>query len=238
MQATGRIGTPLQSISRAMKRAAYGSIDGLHNYDLSSSQMALLLQQFELYRIPCPWLEDYINDPAKRDDYARRVGVSVDTWKTCLYSILMTGHVPTNTKWQDSPVVEALEAEIADPTELVATLGRLRNVLKPLTKSLKLWHKIIESQAKREGKVSNMFGIERPASDFEKTAAMVAHILQGSEAYFIHLLTVLSWKYGFEPIGNEHDGIITLGKISDKAIQETQRLTGLHCLELREKPFN
>ena len=237
MQNTGRISTPLQSATRAMKAAAYSSIEDLHNYDLASSQMALLLHQFELYRIPCSWLEGYINDPTRRLEYARTVGVTVDIWKKCLYTILMTGHIPTNIKWKDSPVVEALEKEIHDPIELVAALGRLRKLLSPLIKSLKLWHKIIESQAKQEGKVSNMFGIERPASDFKNTAGIVAHLLQGSEAYFIHLLTVFSWKYGFKPISNEHDGLITLGKISYEAQQKVRELTGLHCLELREKPF-
>jgi hypothetical protein len=235
IQATGRIGTPLQNASRAMKRAAYGSIANLHNYDLASSQMALLLLEFELYRIPCPWLEEYVNDTGKRDEYARIVGVSVDTWKTCLYSILMTGYVPTNIEWKDSPVVDALAEEIVDVIELRAALGRLRAVLKPLTTGLKLWHRIIESQVKREGRASNMFGIQRPASEFDKTSKIAAHILQGSEAYFIHLVTVLSWKYGFEPIANEHDGLITIGKIPDEAVREAQRLTGLHCLDLREK---
>ncbi len=66
---------------------------------------------------------------------------------------------------------------------------------------------------------------------------MVAHLLQGMEAYFIHTLTLLADKYGFEPLGNEHDGIISLGRIPDAAIQTARELTGLYCLELREKPF-
>jgi hypothetical protein len=238
MQVTGRIGAPMQSCSRAMKQAAYSSIKGIYNYDITSSQMALCRSEFELYRIPCPWLQTYMNDPNKRAEYAGYIGISIAVWKECLYAILMTGHIPTNTAWKDSPVVEALENEITDPVELSTALGRLQEVLNPLVKSLQQWRKIIELQAQHEGGVSNMFGIKRPSHQFDKTSGMVAHLLQGMEAYFIHLLTVLSYQYGFEPISNEHDGLITIGPIPDEAIQEARNLTGLHCLELREKPFN
>lgn len=209
LQSTGRIGTPLQSASRAMKEAAYGSLEGIHNYDLSSSQMALCLREMKRHGISCPWLEEYLNEPTKRTEHSRSVGVSIDTWKTCLYTVLMTGHIPTNTAWQGSPVVEALAEDITAPDELKDTLKRLREVLKPLARSLKHWHKIVESEARESGQVKNMLGTVRPYHDFGKTSGMVAHLLQGAEAYFIHTLTLLADKHGFEPLGNEHDGIIS-----------------------------
>lgn len=235
MQATGRIGTPLQSASRAMKAATYGSLEGVFNYDLSSSQMALCLREFERHGIACPWLDEYLHGPDKRDELARRVGVTAATWKECLYTVLMTGHIPTNTAWQGSPVVEALAEEIAEPSHLAAALARLRETLKPLARCLKQWHRIVASEAERAGSVTNLLGIAR--RDFDKTSGMVAHLLQGTEAYFIHTLTLLADAHGFEPIGNEHDGLITLGPIPPAAIREAQDVTGLHCLDLREKPF-
>jgi hypothetical protein len=38
-------------------------------------------------------------------------------------------------------------------------------------------------------------------------------------------------EYGFVPIGNEHDGLITIGEIPKEAID------GMPYLNLREKPF-
>ena len=238
MQATGRIGTPLQNASRSMKQAAYTSIPNLHNYDLASSQMALCLHEFERHGIECPWLETYLRNTGMRDEHAQYVAVSIDTWKKCLYTLLMTGYLPTNIKWQGSPIVEALAVEHPQPEALKGALSRFREVAKPLTRALNAWQKQIKATANESGKLINMLGIQRPIASFTKSAEMVAHVLQGMEAYFIHTLTTLSTRYGFEVIGNEHDGLITLNKIPEEAIRETQRLTGLHCLELREKPFN
>jgi hypothetical protein len=237
MLKTGRICTPLQSASRAMKAAAYGSLIETYNYDLTSSQMALTMLEFERNGIHCPWIQSYLNEPHKRAEYARFVGVTVDTWKNCLYTILMTGHIPTNTKWQGSPVVETLEDEIKSPVEVAAALSRLRNVLKPLARNLKKWHKRIESEAKESESVTNMLGLIRPVADFNGTPGMVAHLLQGMEACFIHTLTLLGDTYGFVPLGNEHDGLITMGQIPDEAKQAAREITDLYWLELREKPF-
>ena len=68
-------------------------------------------------------------------------------------------------------------------------------------------------------KRNEMPGLIRPITDFNGTAGMVAHILQGMEACFIHTLTLLADTYGFVPLVNEHDGLITLGKIQDEAKQ-------------------
>ncbi|MGE0200709.1 MAG: hypothetical protein AB7P76_07055 [Candidatus Melainabacteria bacterium] len=237
MQATGRIGTPLQNASRAMKQAAYAAIPNVHNYDLASSQMALCLHEMTRHGIDCPWIRTYLDEPGTRAALAEQVGVSDATWKECLYSVLMTAHLPTNTVWKGSPVVEALAEEITDSAALKETLARLREVLKPLVPPLKKWHKQVESEGRAAGCIVNRLGISRPVESFDKTSAMVAHILQGSEAYFIHTLTVLAERYGYTPLGNEHDGLLTIGPIPDAAIQQAQRLTGLDCLELREKPF-
>ncbi len=163
MQATGRIGTPLQSASRAMKAAAYGSLKGVYNYDLTSSQMALTMRELERHNIPCPWLTEYLNDPNKRPELARFVGVSIACWKEMLYAVLMTGHIPTNTKW-GSPVTDTLAAELENPTEEAAALKRLRTVLRPLVRSLRSWHGIIETEAQASGTVTNILGLTPPST--------------------------------------------------------------------------
>jgi hypothetical protein len=47
---------------------------------------------------------------------------------------------------------------------------------------------------------------------------LAAFVLQGREAAFILRLTALGPKYGFTPMGNEHDGLIVLGTIPLKAV--------------------
>lgn len=236
MQATGRIGTAAQSASRAMKQAMYGSIPNLHNYDLSSSQMVLCHHEMKRHGIFCNWIETYMTEPGKRDELARYVGVSVDTWKKCLYAVLMTGHLPTHTNYKESPVIETLEKVTTSDT-IDVTLQRLREALAPLVVDLKSWHKIIKKECSETGYLTNALGITRSKESFEKTAGMIAHILQGLEAYFIHTLTILADRYDFQPIVNEHDGLITIGAIPNEAMKEAQEAKGLRCLELREKAF-
>lgn len=134
--------------------------------------------------------------------------------------MLITGHIPTNIKWKDTSIIDALKEEIDGSLEITAALGRLRLLLGPLTRSLKKWRKLIEAEAK----VTNMLGLTRAYREFEKTSEIVVHILQGQESYFIHSLTLLADKYKFTPLGNEHDGLITMGKIPDEAIQTARKL--------------
>ena len=66
---------------------------------------------------------------------------------------------------------------------------------------------------------------------------MAAHLLQGREALYIHTLTTLAPKYGFEVISNEHDGLVTIGEIPKAAQAEARRKSGVRRTVLAEKPF-
>jgi hypothetical protein len=239
VQATGRIGTALQSCSRAMKAAAFASIPDAHNYDLSSSQVVLTLRELQRRGIACQWLEDYTDQPELRATYAHYVGISEDAWKECLCTALMGGHVPNSLYRKSNAILKTLEESLPPDQDLKAGVERLRETIQPLLKPLKAWHRLLESEVKQAGALTNALGITRHYEEFKsnKVSGIVAHLLQGQEAYFIHTLTTLGTKHGFQPMGNEHDGLITLGKIPEQAIKEAQQLTGLDCLRLREKPF-
>jgi hypothetical protein len=62
-------------------------------------------------------------------------------------------------------------------------------------------------------------------------------LLQGTEAAFIHHLTLLGETYSYEPIANEHDGLITIGPIPEQAVEQARALSGFHYAELEIKPF-
>ena len=68
-------------------------------------------------------------------------------------------------------------------------------------------------------------------------STLAAFILQGREARYIHELTLLSERYGFRVIGNEHDGIVTVGEVPDEAAREAAEASGMAFAVLVQKSF-
>ena len=66
---------------------------------------------------------------------------------------------------------------------------------------------------------------------------ILAFLLNGMEAAFIHHLTTLSTEYGFTVVGNEHDGLVTTDEIPPTAITKASILSGLKDPTLVIKPF-
>lgn len=66
---------------------------------------------------------------------------------------------------------------------------------------------------------------------------LAAHVLQAREAQFIHSLTALGPKYGFRPMANEHDGLITMGEIPQDAVEEAAANCLVEGPILVEKPI-
>ncbi|MGB3421317.1 MAG: hypothetical protein WBA52_12945 [Dolichospermum sp.] len=64
-----------------------------------------------------------------------------------------------------------------------------------------------------------------------------AFFLQGSEAGFIHHLTILSTTYEFRCINNQHDGLVTIGEIPQEAVDIARQRSGLRYAKLEEKGF-
>ena len=51
------------------------------------------------------------------------------------------------------------------------------------------------------------------------------------------LIHALSKKYGFEPVSNQHDGLVTLGAVPDEASAEAATLSGFVDAHLEQKAF-
>jgi len=75
----------------------------------------------------------------------------------------------------------------------------------------------------------------RPARDLKGEAA--AHILQGQEAAYVHHLTVLSNEFGFRPVSNQHDGLVTVGEVPAEAQTMAAARSGFKGAFLEQKPF-
>jgi hypothetical protein len=243
---TGRInmlGGALQSCTREMKYAAYGSLEkvGMRNYDLSSSQARILLyQEFDKYSIECPWLEEYLASKEKRKAYAEQIGIPDRVWKTCLSALFMGAGLPTSATNYKNPLVKSLKKELGeDMVKLQHTIRQLRLVVKPLVIALDNWHTQLMQEIENSDSLVNLIGTEIKFENLPKDKPhkkIAAHILQGTEAYFIQELTILAPKYGYRPIANEHDGLVVIGEISKQAGGEARTITGLDFMKLEEKP--
>lgn len=64
-----------------------------------------------------------------------------------------------------------------------------------------------------------------------------AFFLQGTEAAYIHHLTIISEHFGYRVISNQHDGIVVIGEIPQEAMDIAKRNSGLKYAFLEEKPF-
>ena len=264
VQMSGRISQyqgALQTASKELKHISYTNIHNLVNYDLQSSQVNGLIQQFQIAGIDASWLINYRDNPKAKYDYAAEVGVTVETWKNILCALIMGAHLSKFNKSTIAKVEkeEGLKAilgylsdELLDTDAIVSALVKLNEVVKPLKKSLDLWHdylvKIyVPRVAKQAGKckyIHNATGIKLNITElFENNkmwrvkAVLAAYILQGQESAFIHNLTVISSKYGFEVIANEMDGVVSMGFIPEEAMAEAAKLSGLENAKLVIKAF-
>lgn len=68
---------------------------------------------------------------------------------------------------------------------------------------------------------------------------LTAFFLQGTEAAFIHHLTrkEIQEKYKYKVISNAHDGVVTINKIPEAAMEEARAYLGIDCFHLEEKPI-
>jgi hypothetical protein len=270
VQTAGRVSPilgGLQSCTRRAKAAAYSGIENLRNYDLKSSQVAGLIQEFELAGLDAQWLINYKNNPNAKKEYAAQIGISVDCWKTCLCSLLFGASLnsPTRAKSKlDSlsevnskklnSVIDNLSAEADGDTDKFGEYyDKFFKCVKPLKKELDKWHKILlewAEKSKYPGKAGKFFienslgkklcmtDLYEKYDEWQVISKLASFVLLGRESCFIHHLTILSKEYNYQVIGNEHDGLVVLGVIPDEAVQKAAESSGLKDPILEEKPFD
>lgn len=267
----GQIGGGLQSCSREMKAANYrglgesSEVPDVRNYDLVASQPSFLVELFEeanemgggeLDKRPLDpsWMVAYLKAGSNaKEGWARRVGVSVKTWKTVLISLLMGATLPKKPEASDGSVVRCLrenEPSCSTPQGLAKTFRKLADALRPLEQEIRRWHRWTDSAlvervgvtcGKTERAVHNAAGEtyiwDREAPAHRRRRELAAHLLQGKEAAFILHLIGLADDHGFEVIAHEHDGLVTIGSIPEEAVEEAARCSGVKAARLVEKPF-
>lgn len=135
--------------------------------------------------------------------------------------------------------------DLVDP-EAVYTL--LKDVFGPMAREIKRWrvwlvehHWALYSSPGGDGRF-----VEGPCGfpfylhhydESERGKKYATNRLQGGEAAFIHHLTLLGAEYGYEPIANEHDGLVVIGEIPKEAVAVARERSGFRTAEIEPKPF-
>jgi hypothetical protein len=254
---TGRIyeiGGGLLSCTREMKMAGFQNIDEIYNYDLKSSQAYGLKQQLEAINVETTWLTEYLNNPNAKKEYATLLGISVDCWKRCLYSIFFGANIQRAVK--KGAIYDCFLHETADPNKALTLYIKLLDTIQPLKRSILKWHKWLRTeyltkasyQARGEKYITNSTGKKLSVTQVEKeakskkdrslvTRRIASFVLQGSEAAFIYHLMILGEAYGYQVLSNQHDGLITIGKVSQEAIDIASTNSGFKYPFLDIKSF-
>jgi hypothetical protein len=241
------VGGGLQSCSRVMKQAVFDGIKNVRNYDLKASQAYILLQELEDANLNANRVGEYLHTPNAATQYAKRLGIGKDTFKRCLYATIM-GAQFNDRHLEHNAIFDALLDEISDPETAARMLRNVFEVLDDLKNAVDAWHswlldrKCLHSIAKRKRKhwLENACGMqlcldEENPQDRKRRAA--AFILQGREAAYVHRLTLLAATYGFMPISNQHDGLVTIGEIPAEAQERAKEQSGFRYARLEEKAF-
>lgn len=254
-QMSGRVselGGGFQSCSRLMKHAAFFGMKDINNYDLKSSQILGVMQLFEEAGVSTEAINNILKlDKAKT---AADLSLTLDSFKKVLIEVILGADLPVfekagKCKHNNSFYDDIMLGAIGDSTEVYK---KVYDWLQPLKKDIDKWHNVLLEKAFRDKNcrnyVLNKCGINfhlgeyinkkgKIVSKSELKRQLAAFYLQGQEACFIHHLTILSKKYGFTVISNQHDGVVTIGEIPAEATKEASELSGLKYAELEKKNF-
>lgn len=249
-QSSGRIGEQgggVQSCSRAMKEAAFTGLN-VFNYDLRSSQGYALRQELRLAGIDDGWVADHLG-PGVFEQRANHLSLPKGLYKKCFFSTIMGAtHV-----WLEGEHVGAIQEglleNLGDSKLAQSKFKEVVAQLKPLKAVVGKWASwLLDDPAcphrkltQRREVLQNAAGQSlvldrsRPARDLKGEAA--AHILQGQEAAYVHHLTVLSKEFGFLPVSNQHDGLVTVGEVPAEAQKMAAARSGFKGAFLEQKAF-
>lgn len=255
-QSTGRItdkGVLLQSATREMKAAAYGTLPSVYNYDWKSSQPRMLRRWFERYDLP---IHDLVNLLERsKHEHAEHVGLTVDGWKQAVMALVMGallyGSLERGTRGDGTyrgEVPRIVAENAAEGVDSADAYVRFHAHVEPLYEQLRRWRRRLvdvwlpeHEQYNAKGRfVQNDAGMPFYPDEHKPNALprkLAAHLLQGQEAFLTHTLTKLSSEYGYAVLANEHDGLVTEGEIPEAAVELAKRIAGTPYAELEKKAF-
>ena len=92
IQVSGRISERnggFQSATQMFKQKFVKHVPDIFNYDLKNSQANILIKELKHCKIDSSWMEGYMNNPNRKEELAEQIGIPVDIFKQCFYSMIM-----------------------------------------------------------------------------------------------------------------------------------------------------
>jgi len=194
------------------------------------------------------WVIDNYDLPrslVKRVEHAIKFGASIPK------SMEQAYHQKENTVWGMPEIASHVEDHFGDREEQNRALDDLNEIFAPQVQMIEdlaeglleeYWDAHSYAGGRGKGRVMrNHCGITFCKYDYdgghEARSKAMAWYLQGLEAAYVHAITILSEEYNYEPMANEHDGLITIGTIPDEAKKRAQDLSGFREAHLTDKRF-
>jgi hypothetical protein len=88
VSSSGRIFGNFQNMPRRLKHVLY---DGFRNYDISNSQINILLNLLKANRLKHECFQEYVDDKGRREIIARRLDITIPQWKEAIFTVLFGG---------------------------------------------------------------------------------------------------------------------------------------------------
>lgn len=242
-----------QGLMAAVKEMAYAHANGYTNYDIKSchtsglKQVADELAELGVEIVVSPW-EEYDGKYAVAD----RTGLPVILVKIVEHAIKYGAYLPSSIAqaekvFEDSPVdaedlalIKAAKKYAEDPDEALGKLyqefGEMRAVVVEISDALlEDCYNAHQSGGYMHNACGVSFAPHNYDSSHKQRTQVMAWMLQGLEAAFIHAITILSEDYDYEPLHNDHDGLGVRGEIPDEAQERAREISGFYRAELVEK---
>ena len=255
-----------QGLPAVLKSFAY-SMEDVYNYDIKSSQTTGLRQLAEdlrrvgydvdtealdtyIERGGKDWVIDNYDLPrslVKRVEHAIKFGGSIPDSMEAAYHLKLN-----DDNGFDMPeIAEHVEEHYSDREEQNRALDDLKEVFGPQVQMIKdlaeglitaYWDAHSRAGGRGKGRtVRNHCGItfckfDHSEGHVRRSKAM-AWYLQGLEAAYIDAITILSTEYDYAVMANEHDGVITSGRVPGEAKERAREISGSRRAKLVDKRF-
>lgn len=247
---TGRLfqkGRGLQGASQAMKAAAYSGIGDVRNYDLRACHPNLLVGVLEGLGIDGSWFGAFAADPAVRRAWAVDAGLPEGAFKKVVLALVNGASFPSTIDRSRGVLGEQVRSHVA-PDDHDRVWSALRDVVRPGLESLREWHRYLEDGYVRDHgangrsgrSVANAVGVrllEAEIPEGERVRRLAPFILQGLESAVVHRLATLGAEFGYRPISHEHDGLVVVGEVPDRALERAKAEARVARAVLVEKPL-
>jgi len=139
IQTSGRISERkggFQTASQMFKQYFVKHVPDIYNYDLKNSQANILIQELKHCKINSTWMEDYMKNPNRKEELAKQIGIPVDVWKQCFYSLIMGADITGSHGAVYLTLEDHFNGNIKKTTQAVNAFNK---TVKKLTRSTEKW---------------------------------------------------------------------------------------------------